>query len=380
MNNFLKPIYFFFCMSVSLSACAQKNSIQLQWKIAGFLPQTLGVAGPVCGVHNNVLIVAGGSNFPEQMPWVGGKKKYYSDGYVFKIDTNDSLTLFKTFELPFPIGYSANCSMDNGIVVAGGGNDTGISNKVLFITWDDATDSVDITYLPSLPFAVANAAIAADDNKIYLAGGETKTGVSDKFFQLDLDDTSKGWQILPFIPQPVSHAVMAVQSNGSNNCIYLIGGRKQNKNGISDLYTTNFQFDLKKNGWVKKHALPYSLSAGTGVAAGTENILMFGGDKGSTFHLTEMLIAAIAKETNPEKKKLLTEEKAKLQASHPGFSNDILSYNTVDDTWEKTGSIPFNVPATTTAIKWGDHIYIPCGEIKAGVRTSQILEADLIVK
>ncbi|MBS1747047.1 MAG: galactose oxidase [Bacteroidetes bacterium] len=365
-------------MSISLSACTQKDKIQLQWKIAGFIPQTLGVAGPVCGVQNNVLIVAGGSNFPGKMPWMGGKKKYYSDGYVFSLNKNDSLKMLQTFELPTPIGYSANCSLENGIVAAGGDNDTGISENVFFITLNEAANNVDITSLPSLPIALANAAIAAYNNKIYIAGGETNQGVSDKFLLLDLSDTSKGWQTMPALLQPVSHAVMVVQSNGSHNCIYLIGGRKQNKNGISDLYATNFQFDLKKNRWVNKQSLPYPISAGTGVALGDENIVLFGGDKGATFHSTELLISSIANEKNPEKKEQLINEKAKLQASHPGFSKDILSYNTVEDKWETIGTIPFSVPATTTAIKWRNNIYIPCGEIKAGVRTAQILEARLL--
>jgi hypothetical protein len=65
-----------------LPTLAQKNKVNsIQWKIAGALPATngqpkaLGLAGLVAGVHNGVLIVAGGSNFPGSMPWLGGKKK-----------------------------------------------------------------------------------------------------------------------------------------------------------------------------------------------------------------------------------------------------------------------------------------------------------------
>ena len=55
------------------------NSIQ--WKIAAVLPATsghakaFGLAGAVCGIHQNALIIAGGANFPDAMPWLGGKKK-----------------------------------------------------------------------------------------------------------------------------------------------------------------------------------------------------------------------------------------------------------------------------------------------------------------
>jgi hypothetical protein len=64
-----------------LSTLAQKTKVNsIQWKIAGGLPATngqskaLGFAGPIAGVHNGVLVVAGGSNFPDSMPWLGGKK------------------------------------------------------------------------------------------------------------------------------------------------------------------------------------------------------------------------------------------------------------------------------------------------------------------
>ena len=69
--------------------------------------------------------------------------------------------------------------------------------------------------------------------------------------------------------------------------------------------------------------------------------------------------------------------KSQLQASHPGFSNEVISYNTRTDEWTSLGSIPFEVPVTTTAIKWGDNILIPTGEIKSGVRTPDILKGFL---
>ena len=69
---------------------AQQGVSSIQWKIAGELPSTnshersLGFAGPVAGIHKNILVVAGGANFPKAMPWMGGKKKYYDCGYLFK--------------------------------------------------------------------------------------------------------------------------------------------------------------------------------------------------------------------------------------------------------------------------------------------------------
>ena len=126
--------------------------------------------------------------------------------------------------------------------------------------------------------------------------------------------------------------------------------------------------------------MPYNLCAGAGIAAGEVDIVMFGGDKGETFYQVEKLIAAIATEKSIDKKQILTEQKSKLQSSHPGFSSEILKYNSTKDEWTRAGNIPFAVPVTTTALQWGDWIILPSGEIKAGVRTAQILSAQLYLK
>ena len=368
-----------------LKTLAQKNPITIQWKIAGQLPaanaqaEGLGMSGSIAGIHHNMLLVAGGSNFPDSMPWLGGKKKYYDMGYVFK-KKDDDLKNYRSFRLPFAIAYAASCTTPQGILSAGGENENGISNKVLLIQWDPGKNSVIINKLPDLPFAVTNASVTANGNKIYLAGGETINTVSDKFLILDLKNLAAGWKILPSLPKAVSHSVMAMQSGGDHNSIYVIGGRKRNAGSTSELYSSTFQFDLRTNKWSEKRSLPYNLSAGTGIAYGNRHILLFGGDKGEVFHRTEELIAAINEEKDEIKKKQLNKQKIFVQSSHPGFSNEVLMYNTVTDKWTKSGNIPFENPVTTVACKWGSNIIIPGGEIKAGVRTPHILLGKISVK
>ena len=63
--------------------------------------------------------------------------------------------------------------------------------------------------------------------------------------------------------------------------------------------------------------------------------------------------------------------------SHPGFCKEVLCYNIITDEWTVVDSIPFDTPVTTVAIKWGNEVLIPSGEIKAGVRSPYILSAKL---
>jgi N-acetylneuraminic acid mutarotase len=152
-----------------------------------------------------------------------------------------------------------------------------------------------------------------------------------------------------------------------------MGGRRKNSNGTSDIFNTVYQFDIKNNQWQQKQPLPYGVSAGTGIVVDKNSILLFGGDKGETFGKEERLSVAISQETNEEKKKELIKKKIELLQSHPGFTNEVLVYNTVADTWRKINPLAVYSPVTTTAIQWGDDIVIPSGEIRAGVRTPNIL-------
>ena len=44
-----------------------------------------------------------------------------------------------------------------------------------------------------------------------------------------------------------------------------------------------------------------------------------------------------------KKRQLLNQEKIKLQSTHPGFSKDVLLYDTINDEWKTIDSLPFEV-------------------------------------
>ena len=364
------------------AAHTQKRQLPgIQWKIAGRLPaspgqqEAFGFAGPVTGISNGMLLVAGGANFPDGMPWEGGKKKYYKDVYIYSRRNEKLARKSIVCSLPFNIAYAATCSTKLGILYAGGENEQGISSKVILLQWNTVLKNIDTENLPDLPVALTNACVTECKNAVYIAGGETATGVSDKLYCLYLNNIAAGWKELSPVPAPVSHMVMITQSNGDHECIYLAGGRKKNENGISDLYTAVYIFDPEINKWTEKKSLPYALTAGTGIACGLNYIVLFGGDKGNDFHQAELMAAQIKIETDDTVKLQLVQQKNQLQASHPGFSKEILLYNTITGKWTSEGAVSFPAQVTTTALKWNEVIFIPGGEIRAGVRTPLIISA-----
>lgn len=356
---------------------AQNAPIQtINWEGAAHLPRNLatskykGLAGAISGTSNGVLVVAGGNNFPELMPWLGGKKVYYNDVFIYKNDPDKSLTLLKErFKLPYNLAYAAVCSTGKGIIAVGGENEQGLSKRGLLLTWLKEEGILKTTFLPELPFAVTNAALTSVGNIIYLAGGEDEHGAIDQLLSLNLNRLNDGWTVQVKLPQPVSHTVLV--SNGTN-MLYLVGGRKRNEGSTSTLYQTVDAFHIPSHSWISKRPLPDALSAASGIFYEGQ-ILLFSGDQGKTFNQTEGLIAAISQEANPEKKEKLNQQKVRLQNAHPGFSRQVLVYDILSDEWKSLKTkLPVG-PVTTNAVRMGEEVILAGGEIKAGVRTDEIL-------
>ncbi|MGH2645636.1 MAG: hypothetical protein ACRDE2_16925, partial [Chitinophagaceae bacterium] len=119
MKFFILNIIIVLTMIISSCNPSEKNPInqplRFSWRIAGEIPPSPdgkpspGLAGPVTGFSNNVFIVGGGANFPDGMPWNGGKKVYHNDIYIFKSEKDSLINNPQNVQLPFNLAYSANC-------------------------------------------------------------------------------------------------------------------------------------------------------------------------------------------------------------------------------------------------------------------------------
>lgn len=353
-----------------------KNTLHINWSVAATMPPATGkdlqpgVAGPVTGISGDVLIIAGGANFPDG---IGGNKKYHDDIYLFHHATRGNISPGKVSHqrLPQPVAYCANVITPAGLIYIGGENEKGISNQVVLLKCN--ADEISFNTLPVLPVPLTNAMAAYSNNVIYVAGGESAAGPSAKCFFLNISQPGAVWQTLPDVPVALSFAVMVAQNNG----LYLLGGRRKNANGISDIFNTVYRFDLLTQQWQTKHPLPYAMSAGTGMATGKTGILLFSGDKGEVFSKVEKLNAAISGEQNEEHKQTLLKEKSALLNTHPGFTKTVLLYNTATEQCMAISPLTFAGQVTTAAFPWQGHIIIPAGEIKAGVRTPQIISGRI---
>ena len=364
-------------MAVLVVGCSGSQSKSgLVWEEASHLPavsgsNNIGVAGPIAGIIQDKLIVAAGANFPNGLPWDGGKKVYQSQGYIYSI-SGSSLKLDTIFNLEEGIAYPANLSLSNSIYIAGGENENGPIDQVAKYELSER-GKLEKKNLKPLPVALTNAGLAAGNNEIFFIGGENAESVSDQVYSLKLDDSTANWMEYMKLPYPVSHAV--VLGNGKDK-IYVIGGRKKNPNAISDIYDGLLELDLNTKSVRELTKLPKALAAGTGVYKDGK-IYVFGGDDGSTFSKVEEAIANIAKENDPLKKEELTQAKNKLQAGHPGFSKENWVYELKTGSWSQLEGMETESPVTTSAVIKENLFFIPSGEVRAGVRTDQILVGQI---
>ncbi len=339
-----------------------------------------GLAGPIAGAHGNFVLVAGGANFEDGLPWRGGKKKYHDEIFLLEKTTTGNYSWKQVPEkLPYPMAYAACVSTSEGVVSIGGEDfDSPVANVFLFSFQDG---KVRRTNLPELPVAISSAGAAIIENELFVAGGLVASGASSAFYSLDMKKLADGWRVLPEIPVAFSHAVVVSQKDENETCIYVIGGRNKTSD-VSTFLSSVWKYKPSIQKWslegdIISDGKPLTLSAGTGVAVGSNHIILFGGDPGIFFNRTERMNNAIEKASGEEEKQKLWNEKDSMLSNHPGFSKDILAFNTLSKSWAKIGEMAPESPVTTTAFSWNGTIVIPSGEIRPGVRTPKVIAVDI---
>jgi len=338
------------------------------------LPYSPGVAGPFVGVHEDTLIIAGGTSFQERD---GKDEKVWHDNiWVLAKNQNGTQKWIEGFKLDKPLANGAAVSTDQGVVCLGGNDSNRTYDGAFILTWNKQTQKIDKRNLPDLPGACAftNAAVIKSNMKdtIYLAGGQSGPGPESamkNFWALDLAketidlDNLKWREILPWPGPSRAFNLTVSQHNGKADCIYVISGRgtKADNSGgsqtrlLTDVYEFNpSNYDSRKYNpktgeysgtglqakpWSKRADVPHCVMAGAAIDVGQSHIFVFGGNDAKAYS------SAAVKE--------------------------LLMYHTITNTWISKDEIPGNY-MRTLPVKWGDSIIIAAGEVQNGVQSAKI--------
>lgn len=332
------------------------------------MPGDEGLAGVFAGVHNNMLLVAGGSAFPAGKPWEGGQK-YFSDIVLVYEHNSQAIHLLDiTSRLPVALCEGASVSIPQGVLCIGGLSQDGLSKKVFLLTWNGT--SVDISEYPDLPIAVKSPAAAVIENTIYVVGGESKTGASNQFLSLEITNPESNWQKLPDFPLTVSGAAAVAQMDGEEVSLHVFGGRAKMKDkNTTSFYPHVFRYRPSFGKWEQKQDMEYPVALSAAAPVGASHIILAGGDTGETFSKVEQAIEAM--QSGEENARQLRDS---LWINHPGFNSKVMVYNTVTDEWFEVNNWEGVPPAVAPAVVWDNAVVIPGGEIRPAIRTPLLHE------
>ncbi|WP_091864988.1 sodium:solute symporter family transporter [Pricia antarctica] len=353
---------------------------------------SFGYAGMMGGTHNGAILAVGGANFPTGLPWKGGKK-VYSDAIYVLGDAQDAHWIESDQTLPSPLAYGASVSTSEGILIIGGENGTTTSHDVLLLKYNTASNSVDITDYPPLPEPLAYTAAVVEEDYVYIVGGKNANKSVNSFYRMRLDGSKKWEKLADFPGAPRALHTVAVQETKDSRKLFVIGGRNQTVGKKSETLTNYLSYDLRDGLWKDEGDISIDgrsrvLMGASVESMGSMSIMVYGGSDELLFNRLEDFALRLEELASPledrdpqsdtEKRDSLitqlTEKRDSLLNSHPGFSKEILGYNSITKKWYVYETLTDNIPVTALSFKKDDDFVIISGEVSPGIRTPEVRE------
>lgn len=367
-----------------MTTFAVNANIELRWSEPFRLPPAEqgrpnpGVARPYCGEHNGMMLLAGGSNFPDTPLADGGKKSYHATIYGATVGTNVWRVVG---ELSEPMGEGVAVSTSQGVVCIGGvtgASGESVTDKAFLMTWDAASMKVRCMPLPAFPYPVKMPAAAARENRVYVVGGMRGNLAESDVWMLDLNAvTNKGWQALTPLPVKREQPVAAIQNTSyQRTALFVIGGMASSEDGLQTALEDGYAYDLAQGmqgKWcpiapakIKGSDTIWPMIGASALATGDQHVLCLGGSNREVWNDQIKHNATLTGEALAS----FRDEYFRRPFEAFKFCRRILVYHTVTDRWFELGELPFlpRCGAAVTRLSDGS-VLVASGEIGPGVRT-----------
>jgi N-acetylneuraminate epimerase len=324
----------------------QAADLRLEWKNFPPVPDSLGLGGAYGGKSGKALLVVGGSNFPDKMPWEGGTKAWLNDIYVLE---SPGGKWKKASAFPLRAGYGVSASTSEGLVCAGGSDANAHLTDVFLLVWKRG--KLEIRTLPPLPVPLAYSCGSVLDDSVYVAGGTdspTATSTRKEFLRLDMKQLDSGWQELPTWPGGPRMLATAAVADGS---LFIVGGTDlhpdEKGNPVRTYLNDGYRF-TPGSGWRRIANLPNPVVAAPSPAPMLKDgsFLLVGGDDGSLVGFEP-------------------------RSKHPGFPKRVLRYDAKTDKWSVAADAPVSRATLPTAV-WQGYDILISGEARPGVRSPEV--------
>jgi N-acetylneuraminic acid mutarotase len=305
----------------------------------------IGVAAAYAGASNGVLLVGGGTNFPNGMPWTGGKKEWTDQ--VLAMAPGGAWR--EVGRLPRPVAGGVSVTTTRGVLCAGGGNATEVFADAFLLRLE--AGQLVREPLPDLPAPLMGSAVVAIGDRVFIVGGHSKPNAEDPsnaVLSIDLASPQRRWTPCRPLPGPGRHLAVAATDGQS---IYAFSGmcrEPDNTGGVRTGFLRDaYRYTPTNDQWTRLADVPRSIAAGPSPAPVIHGCAVFlgGGLEASD------IVAPMDK-------------REKLNA-------DIVAYELSSGAWRVVGRAPVSVVVAPT-IPLNGATVIASGEILAGIRTLQV--------
>lgn len=338
-----------------------------------------GVSALYAGVYKTDLLVAGGANFPNKPLIQEGTKCYYSQIYRLKYSNTVNPTWQHVGQLPIEMAHGVSFSVSEGLIIAGGCNNTGSLKEVYHLIPEG--DKVCIKELKALPQAIEQAGGAVIDNQLYLVGGTTNGVPSNQLLCYDYRSENGIWKSLTHMPE----AFLQPAVTACGDKLYVWGGYVAgSENGKPHVADYGYCYDPKKDSWERISGIDGRTWTGaTAVALDDHRILCAGGVNHTLFlnalERNRTLTEAIKKNKNIEICAITKECRnyLKMPPAHYKFNSELSVFNTRTGEWSVLETCGFTARAGAAFLRCDNYLFSINGEIKPGVRSTEVWRMQL---
>ena len=391
-------ILFFIVFPLFVFAQSDYNN-HFNWSEEMEIPPPLGVenqfglAAPFAGISGEVVIVAGGCNFPNVPVSEGGAKKYYKNAFVL-VEKEGKSEWLSGFEISNETAYGASVNLPNGVLCIGGKNNDESFKSVYLLKWNKESSTLDIENWPELPFSLFDIGAALIDETVYVVGGLADNKLANTFLSLDISKNETDefkWKKLPDFPGVARlQPVVVAQNAAEEKHLYLFSGSSfpDNQNEPS-ITTDGLEFNPKTGNWTEIPEIapngypPFSLHGACGFPVGMNHILFVGGVNRDIFYnawkkeregklAKEKNDSATINQFNVWKKEYLLHE-----PDWYNFNKEVLVYHTITNSWTVGDDYPFPAPAGAKMIGWKDGWLVINGETMPGIRSAKVYYGEI---
>jgi len=326
---------------VGIAACNTETMKVTELKPIPDAAYAKGVSAPFCGVVGDVLVVAGGANFPDKSLLEGGAKRVYAD--IWAYEAGDWV---HAGVLPDSTAYGATFAVDGALILAGG-NVCGVTtDKVYELKLRDG--KAVLRALPLLPVPMEQGGWTRDGDRLYLIGGVGTTGV------YACTVGAYEWTKVADLPEPLVQPV-AFASGGK---LFVWGGFNPETLEVSDKGIV-----LEGGAWRATAPIPDggTFVGATGATLPDGRLAVVGG-------VNRAIFARALHNTPEDRIPYLSKEPAEYQ-----FRQAVYAFDPAAETWAQPGSVPVCALAGPGVAAFGaTALYVAGGELKPGVRSPKI--------